>query len=99
MLHCRDGIGQVMSGAWFPPDMTLGIQAKEFNLCFIRPNTFVSLGLRVIHVPFGKLQVGCHEPFTEEWLLSGLIGGVLQTWLSFWKVLLSSQSNAGAWSE
>ena len=28
MLHCRDGIGQVMSGAWFPPDMTLGIQAK-----------------------------------------------------------------------
>ena len=25
MLHCRDGIGQVMSGAWFPPDMTLGI--------------------------------------------------------------------------
>jgi hypothetical protein len=31
MLHCRDG-------AWFPPDVTLGIQAKEFNLGFIRPN-------------------------------------------------------------
>ncbi len=34
MLHCRDGIGQVMSGAWFPPDMSLAIQAKEINLCF-----------------------------------------------------------------
>ena len=22
-------------------------------------------------MPFGKLQVGCHVPFTEEWLLSG----------------------------
>jgi hypothetical protein len=32
MLHRRDGIGQVMSWAWFPPDVTLGIQAKEFNL-------------------------------------------------------------------
>lgn len=30
MLHCRDDIGQVMSGAWFPQDMTLDIQAKEF---------------------------------------------------------------------
>jgi hypothetical protein len=26
-----DGIGQVLSGAWFPPYVTLGIQAKEFN--------------------------------------------------------------------
>ena len=25
MLHCGDGIGQVTSGAWVPPDMTLGI--------------------------------------------------------------------------
>jgi hypothetical protein len=24
-----DGIGQMMSGAWFPPDMTLGIQNKS----------------------------------------------------------------------
>jgi hypothetical protein len=34
-------------------------------------------------VPFGKLQVGCHVPFTEEWLPfghyhKGLIGGMLQ---------------------
>ncbi|KAK3550941.1 hypothetical protein QTP70_010125 [Hemibagrus guttatus] len=56
MLHCRDGIGQVMSGAWFPPDMTFAIQAKEFNLCFIRPENFVSYGLRVLQVPFGELQ-------------------------------------------
>ena len=60
-----------MSGAWFPPDMTLGIQGEEFNLCFIRPDNLVSHGLRVLQVPFGKLQVGGHVPFTEEWLLSG----------------------------
>ncbi|KAI3354159.1 hypothetical protein L3Q82_018698, partial [Scortum barcoo] len=45
MLHCRDGIGLVMSGAWFPPNMTPGINAKEFNLCLIRPENFVSHGL------------------------------------------------------
>nr|XP_020466496.1 chloride channel protein 1 [Monopterus albus] len=48
MLHCRDGIDQVVSGAWFPPDMMLGIQAREFDLCFIRPESFVSRGLRVL---------------------------------------------------
>ncbi|KAK3557583.1 hypothetical protein QTP70_030513, partial [Hemibagrus guttatus] len=53
----RDGVGQVMSGAWFPPDMTLAIQAKEFNLCFLRPENFVSHDLRVLQVPFGKLQL------------------------------------------
>ncbi|KAK3564608.1 hypothetical protein QTP86_023760 [Hemibagrus guttatus] len=67
----RDGIGQVMSGAWFPPDMTLAIQANEFNLCFLRLENFVSHGLRVLQVRFGKLQVGSHVPFTEEWLPSG----------------------------
>jgi hypothetical protein len=35
MLHRRDG-------ARFPPDVTLGIQAKEFNLGFIRPENHVS---------------------------------------------------------
>ncbi|KAI3351059.1 hypothetical protein L3Q82_005626 [Scortum barcoo] len=59
------GIGLVMSGAWFPPNMTPGINAKEFNLCLIRPENFVSHGLRVLQVHFGKLQVqaGCHVPF------------------------------------
>ena len=29
MLHWRDGIGQVMSGAWFPPDMTWAFEPKS----------------------------------------------------------------------
>ena len=52
MLHYRDGIGQMRSGAWFPPDMTLGIQAKEFNLCFICPENLVSDDLRFLQVSF-----------------------------------------------
>jgi hypothetical protein len=62
-----------------PPDMTLGIQAKEFNLGFIRPENLVSHTLGILKVPFGKLQADCHVPFTEEWLPSAhsTIGGVL----------------------
>ena len=41
MLHRK-------AGARFPPDVTLGIQAKEFNLGFIRPDNRVSHGLRVM---------------------------------------------------
>jgi hypothetical protein len=41
MLHRRDGDR-------FPPDVTLGIQAKEFNLGFIRPENVVSHGLKSI---------------------------------------------------
>lgn len=55
MLHCRDDIGQVMNSAWFPSGMTLGIQTKDSNLCFISPKNFVSHGRRVLQVPFGKL--------------------------------------------
>jgi len=79
MLHCRDGIRQVMTSAWFPPDITLCIQAKEFNLCFIRPENLISHSLRVFQVHFGKLQAGCHVPFTEEWLPSG--PSTIQAWL------------------
>jgi hypothetical protein len=32
----------------FPPDVMLGIQAKEFNLGFIKPENLVSHGLRVV---------------------------------------------------
>ena len=39
MHHRRDGSS-------FPPDVTLDIQAKEFNLGFIRPENLVSHGLR-----------------------------------------------------
>ena len=52
--------------ARFLPDVTFRFQAKEFNLCFIRPENLVSHGPRVLQVPFGKLQVGCHVPFTED---------------------------------
>ena len=34
--------------AGFPPDVTLGIQAKVFNLGFIRPENLVSHGLNVL---------------------------------------------------
>ena len=63
MIHCRNG-------ARFPPDVMLGIQAKQFNLGFIRPENLVSHGL-CLPVPFGKLQAIRHVPFTEEWLPSG----------------------------
>jgi hypothetical protein len=93
-----------MSDAWFPPEVRLGIQAKEFHLGFIGPENLVSHGLRVLLVPFSKLQADCHVLFTEEWLPSGhyhksLIGGGLQRWLSFCKVLPSPQRNSGALSE
>ena len=54
MLNGRDG-------AWFPPDVTLGIQAKEFNLAFIRPENLVSDGLGVFRclVSNSKRAVMC----------------------------------------
>lgn len=61
----------MMNSPWFPADIMLGIEAKEFNLWFIRPENFGSHGLRVLQVAFGKLPVGCRVPFTEEWCLSG----------------------------
>ena len=55
-------------GARFPPDLMIGIQ--EFSLCFTRPENLVSHGLRVLQVPFDKLQEGFHVPLTEKWLSS-----------------------------
>ena len=53
MLHRRDGATTTMlhrrDGVRFPPDVTLGIQVKEFNLGFIRPKNLVSRG----QSPFG----------------------------------------------
>ena len=66
MLHRRDD-------ARFPPEVTLGFQAKEFNLEFIRPENLVFNGLRVLYWSFGKLQAGYHVPFTESRLPSGNI--------------------------
>ena len=42
-----DGIGQVMSSARFPPEITLRIEAKQFNLGFITLENLVSHSLRV----------------------------------------------------
>lgn len=70
VLPYRDGIVHMTSSAWVPPDMMSCIQVKEFNFCFIRAENFISHCLGVLQVTSGKLQVGCHEPFTE-WLSSG----------------------------
>jgi hypothetical protein len=43
----------------------LGIQAKEFNLGFVRPEHLVSHGQSHLGA-FWQLQAGCHVPFTEE---------------------------------
>jgi hypothetical protein len=47
MLHRRDD-------ARFPPGVRLGIQVKEFNLGFIRPENLVSHGLRVFRCLLAK---------------------------------------------
>ena len=61
----------------FPPDVTLGIQAKEFNLAFVRSENLVFHG----QSPLGaSWQTGCHVPFTEEWLPSG--HSTIKDWLA-----------------
>ena len=52
-------------------DIALCFQAKEFNFHFIRPHNLLPHALRVFHVPFCKLQVCCHVPYSQEWLLFG----------------------------
>lgn len=56
VFDCRDSINEVMLIAWFPPH---------------KPEDFASYGLQVVQVPSGKLSVGCHLHFSDEWLLSG----------------------------
>ena len=63
MLHRRDG-------ARFPPDVTLGIQAKEFRLCFIRPEILASHDLRVFRCLLANSKQ-VFVPFAKEWLPSG----------------------------
>lgn len=71
MLDCQDGNGQVMSGARFPANTTSGMDTKDFNLCLTRPENFRFQGLRVVQALSGKLQVGCHVPFTAGGLVCG----------------------------
>ena len=88
MFHCWDCIGQVMSSAWFSPDIPLRINAKKFNLGLIRPENLISHSLGVLHVFFGKLYAGFHMSCTEERLPSGhsaikprLVEGCSDSWL------------------
>ena len=64
MLHRRDGIK-------FPPDVALGIQAKEFNLGFMRQENLVSHCLRVFSFLLANSKWIVMCLFTEEWLPSG----------------------------
>lgn len=64
MFHCGDAIGDERRRV--SSNTMLGVQAKQFNLCFIRREHF----LVVLEVFFVNLQAGCHVPFTEEWLPS-----------------------------
>lgn len=65
-------------------------QTVEWWNRFIRSEDFASLGLKVIQVLVGKHPVGCHGPFSEEWILSdpstSLIDKMLYRWLSFSKL-------------
>ena len=49
MLHRRNS-------ARFPPDVMLGVQAKEFNLGFNRPENLDSHGLRELKVCNRKIK-------------------------------------------
>ena len=73
MLHHMDGV-------WFPPDVMLGIQAKEFNLGFIRPENLVSHGLGNFWQNPSGLSCAFYCGVASVWPLyhKGQIGGVLQ---------------------
>lgn len=67
-------------------DLMLSIQAKECNLCFIRPENFVSHLIKrkgshliALQVPFGKLQLNYHVAFTKQSLPSGHC--IIQAWV------------------
>lgn len=58
MLHCRDGIDQVRSGAWFLPDMMLNQWAKSFSLDYRTLVHMVYEIFRCLKVNF-RLTVMC----------------------------------------
>ena len=59
MLQRRDG-------ARFPLDVTLGIQAKEFNLGFIRPENLASKVFRCLFAN-SKRAVMCRLATLPDW--------------------------------
>lgn len=58
LLHEWHGIGQVMSGAWFPLDINLGTEAKRSNLSFNRLVNRFPHSLRVPQVLFLQTSSG-----------------------------------------
>ena len=87
-------VGMVLAWWWAVPGFlqTWRLAFIPKSLIFVSSDqriSHVSHGLRVLQVHFGKLQAGCHVPFTKEWLPSGhssIPAWLLQRWLSFWKV-------------
>ena len=63
MLHSRDG-------ARFPPDVTLGIQDKQLNLGFLRPENLVYRDQSPLGA-FRQTPSGLSCAFTEESLPTG----------------------------
>ena len=61
-----------------PPCFTVGMVLARWWVASFRHEAWHS-GIRVLQVPFGILQVGCHVPLTEEWLLPG--HSMIQAWL------------------
>jgi hypothetical protein len=97
MLHRRNS-------ARFPPEITLYIQAIEFNI----GSSDQRILFRIVWESIGafwqtpsRLSCAFYWGVASVWPLyhKGLISGVLQRWLSFWKVLPSPQSNSRALSE
>ena len=84
MLYHRDGIGQVMSGACFRPDVTLAIQDKEFNLVLIWPEmvrflmVWESFGCLLANTKRAVMCLVLRSGFRLPLFHKGLVGGVLQ---------------------
>ena len=97
MLHGWDALGQVLSGACFPPDMTLRIETKQFNHGLLRSENLVSHSLSPLHA---ILQTPSRLPCVFHWgeffvwplCHKAQTSGVLQWLLSFWNINRRSTS-------
>ena len=84
MLHLRDG-------ARFSLDVTLGIQAEECNLVFIRPENLVSHG----QSPIGALwqtQSGLSFVLPLSKAVKPTVHRVPKTWMSIKAAICTSDS-------
>ena len=86
-----------------PPCFTVGMVPgflQKWRLAF-RPFLMVWESLGAFRETPSRLSCAFYWGVASVWPLyhKGLIGGLLQRWLSFWKVLPSPQRNSGALSE